>query len=72
MVDGTEATIWEQRTDSGSVSVDAILNVISMRQKGWIRMQYVLMLRTEKNGITQGEKYTTNNFKLIKNIYNNL
>lgn len=23
--DGTEATIWEQHTDSGSVSVDAVV-----------------------------------------------
>jgi hypothetical protein len=32
--DGTEATIWEQRTDSSSVSVDGVLTVMSKETEG--------------------------------------
>lgn len=32
--DGTEATIWEQCTDSGSISIDAALTVMSNEREG--------------------------------------
>jgi hypothetical protein len=64
-----EATIWEHSTDYGSVSADAVLTVMSNETGGmdkdatFVYAEYYVCNSIEK-------EYTTNNFKLIKNIYN--